>query len=696
MEITISNILIQLFIIGSVINLLFSRNSNILSCGIFGFSGREGKKANIKKLQALGLYNIQRGTDSCGYYYNGNLVKGIDDEANFSKFISQNKLTPGDLIGETFMGHTRKSTSGLNTAPNAHPHKIDNYIQTHNGVIKNIWSLCNKRGVDHSQITVDSIGLGHLIHKFGFEILNEYEGYAALAMTWMDDPTSLYLYHGASKETEKGVVFEERPLFILETAEGIYYSSMEESLKFINESKKKPYCLPHNYVYRITNGKFTNFDYEVFREEKNVKIPTYYGNVCNMNSLPFYKKEEKEVKTTAPDKEIENTAKTILHETLPIEQKIQGVYFHRGRFYNIKNHLLHGEYFIDRDGDIIDMDNVSFNTHTPEQYYFFRGVMMKSKKALDSYLKESVTLDSNFAFYISKYSKYPVANLENEGFNAMMRWKWYNNTKIYSGSFKTKFGDRTYTISGGDLKKISKYSNEEIIFNDTIDVNRADLLDSESIKKEPVDKLLLLIREWSAKKIKKDDLDILPEAFLMFIDFFNSKFALDNTSEKDIEMETEIVLSDMCKAGYTFDYYLDQLRESDFLSKENIVECFKDYEYEEVLLFDNRFLFDSSIIEELEYEDVLEQGDITIDAFGENKELSQGLEFLEDAVSQLSALEDNADLMQAVDNDLIQDVTKVCYDGITDIKRKVLSLLDTSKNEKVNTIKQKLNNIKVC
>jgi len=116
-------------------------------CGLFGFSGKPGKKASTKKGQARGLYKGQRGTDSGGYYYNGNIVKGVDDKANCSKFIVDNKFISGDLDTELFMGHTRKSTSGKNTEYNAHPHNINNYVQAHNGVIKNAWTLCNKYGI---------------------------------------------------------------------------------------------------------------------------------------------------------------------------------------------------------------------------------------------------------------------------------------------------------------------------------------------------------------------------------------------------------------------------------------------------------------------------------------------------------------------------------------------------------------------
>ena len=103
----IINLLLLSYLLGFLINLLTGRRrSNLLCCGIFGVSCPEGKKPNIKNLVILGLYNRTRGTDSCGYYYNGNIVKFIDKESDFKDFIIKNKLKPGELPYETVMCHT--------------------------------------------------------------------------------------------------------------------------------------------------------------------------------------------------------------------------------------------------------------------------------------------------------------------------------------------------------------------------------------------------------------------------------------------------------------------------------------------------------------------------------------------------------------------------------------------------------------
>ena len=74
----------------------------------------------------------------------------------------------------------------------------------------------------------------------------------------------------------------------------------------------------------------------------------------------------------------------------------------------------------------------------------------------------------NFAYFISKYSKYAVTCLEDEGTSITneVRSKWYLNEKTFTGTFKTKFGNRVYTISSGVLKKISQTYNNEKVFVD--------------------------------------------------------------------------------------------------------------------------------------------------------------------------------------------------------------------------------------
>jgi hypothetical protein len=449
-------------------------------CGLFGFSGKKGKRVNLDKLIILGLYNESRGTDSCGYYYDGNVEWGVGADAKFSNFITKTRLKPGDLKGKIFMGHTRKGTVGGSTLENAHPHVVnENYVQTHNGTIREIWKLCTDHGVDHGKIQVDSLGLAELIVKAGPKIILEaYKGSAALAFTYMNKPESLYLYHGKSKEAKYGEPLSERPLFVLFQAEGMYYSSIKESLDAINSAPEKvqPLILQHNAVHEVIEGEFSGGILKIDREENNVTNFTYSGNcqsivpIKNKNTSNNYSMKPKYSMQTGlpldPDEEV-NLNDMILQEKLPelIEENVNRIFYCKGRYYTCKryervqatekiyNLLLDGEIVINRDGFIVEGITQKLGPRE-ERCYFLSGLMMKSKDAYNALKKEGIMGMTTGTFRIlSSASKYPIIQIANhlgEGSNL-----WYHNgEKVKKDNFTPRFVGKKYKIKYGKTKQI--------------------------------------------------------------------------------------------------------------------------------------------------------------------------------------------------------------------------------------------------
>lgn len=614
-----------LFILNTIvilllISLLFSYGKPVtnLYCGIFGFSGKDGKKVSHGKLLVLGLYNRSRGTDSCGYYYNGNIVKGADKEADFKDFIVNHKFTPGELPYETVMAHTRKSTYGSNSLENAHPHNVGNYVQTHNGTLKNIWELCTRHKISHTQIHVDSIGLAHIIQKDGFQVLSEYEGYAALTMVFMDDPASLYLYHGASRDKESDkTLWEERPLFTLKTPEGLYYSSMLESLTIINNSKTiKPEILPHNEVYLIQNGSIVKSVYKVNRSEMNIPKVYVYNSKGTSNTpaaqkaLPFHEKT-----TDTKDKEIPAEKSLVLCESEPQEQITQDVYYRYGRFfttltvvedknvYSCKEALLNGVYTIDRKGIILADGEISENRY--EKYYFIRGVMLRDYKAYAACLKKHPTIEydnvANISYYLSDYSRYAVCTFPGEatGVNDSLRYIWYYKSKRFNGVSAPKFTTRTYHISNGKLDNIFAHIKGEVVYTPKkISLNNI-IIDRQQmpVEEEPeltteefYDYIKEIIDDWSDKIIDISEVASMPEVVLLYIEHYNKKYQKTEITESQKLEELGDVLRTLVNDRITFKEYCKHQFDISWVDDmKNIEDCFKEYSPSDLIELENRY-----------------------------------------------------------------------------------------------------------
>ena len=627
------NVLIVWIMLLLLSNIINKTKPNVLYCGIWGFSGKEGKKADMKKILILGLYNRTRGTDSCGYYYNGNIVKGFAKESDFKDFIVKNRITSGDVLFENMMLHARKSTYGAHTEENAHPHEVGNYVQTHNGTIKNIWTLCTAHGIVHTNIHVDSLGLAHIIEKDGFGVLNEYEGHAALTMVFKDDPQSMYLYHGASRDKVDSELWEERPLYTLETAEGLYYSSIEESLIVISNGKQVPKTLPHNGVWLVQNGVIVRDVFTVERENKNVpKTPVYEveRNVWSKggayNLLPPKQLME------LPFKGGTNATGGIFNESKPFECVSNDLYYRCGRYFTFRTTLsdknvpsftdvlMNGVFVITREGKIlVDNQNTSSKYET---YYFIRGCMMRDKdsynKIIGRYTDVFTNTTRDLAFLINRDTRYAIASLPGESVspNEIMGEKWYKDGKPFTGSVNPKFSSRVYNIKKGFLHSITNPSDEDEMFS--IDkLNSSDYIVGD-IAIESINNMLVfpkeeanvkelsgqdlndfpllpyiqeLVETWSEKVLKETDVVLIPEVVLVYLEFFFEAMCVEEIPREFTASESvNGILLYLIQTGKTLYAHLSDCDYIDaFEDIENMKDCFNAYSSEEVLLLENRY-----------------------------------------------------------------------------------------------------------
>lgn len=470
-----------------IVKLFFKTDYSVAYCGIAGFSGVKGltKEQEVKilrNLKFLAICNQTRGEDGCGLYLNGQIYKGFDDVKNkvntkkaldfFANFpLEQLKYDSTNYPNMIF--HARKSTYGAHTYNNTHPFYIESVngkkndiVLVHNGTIEKIWEMCREHDLKITDYDVDSHALAAMMDKSGVEkVLTTYKGAAALMWTKPADSATMYVFHGASKKTANGENYEERPMCYLKTAEGIYFSSMAESLWAISENPKdKVYDLEYNAVIKVTNGKFVSKK-EIPRENANVWVaPVVHRNTyvppaqSTQKPAPFQEQlpfPNTTLQTVTGNKgPVENL---IYKETKPTESFDSGrVFFYHGRYY-LGSLLISGAYLLSAKGFVLPASS-------PEGtfYYFYAGVLLKNKEAYEAVDKISKDANSflydkkqNFAFFISQYAETPVTNMDGDytdgGTTGGNYWKhaFYLDKHRVAKPFTPKFSKRAYHISAG-------------------------------------------------------------------------------------------------------------------------------------------------------------------------------------------------------------------------------------------------------
>ncbi len=208
-------------------------------CGIFGFSGK--KKANPHAIRIGLVANQTRGKQGTGVY-GKQLYKSGQKAEEFIKSSSFNNAVDSVCV----VGHTRHATCGPKDRDGAHPfvftdndwgHKI---AGTHNGFILNMDEVADDFKLDKTEVDSEFI-FKFLAHVHGdFTQLSNIEGTMALAFI-IDK--KLYLYRRKSK-----------PMFIAETPEGIYYSSIKDPFEVMGIHERDIWTLPTDVMFTFDKG----------------------------------------------------------------------------------------------------------------------------------------------------------------------------------------------------------------------------------------------------------------------------------------------------------------------------------------------------------------------------------------------------------------------------------------------------------
>lgn len=219
-------------------------------CGIFGYSG--SRPVDITKLRWLAAENQSRGYDSTGVYGN-HLYK---DKVKAKDFIQSKGFVAAVKGAKSVQGHTRAATVGTVNQANAHPFAYGEgearCVGAHNGFVipelipyyKGEASILPKDFV----MEVDSqILFAALAHTQNVDVISRIEGGMAISFMFPNQgKENLYLY-----KREKT-----RPLWIGEASDGLYYSSLDDSLKLIG--CESIFEITPNTLYTLNRGQIVD------------------------------------------------------------------------------------------------------------------------------------------------------------------------------------------------------------------------------------------------------------------------------------------------------------------------------------------------------------------------------------------------------------------------------------------------------
>ena len=270
-------------------------------CGIIGYIGDQ----NAVPILIDGLRRLEyRGYDSAGvaFIQNGKIEvrKCVGKLKNLEIMLAGEKLE--SHIG---IGHTRWATHGRPSEENAHPHRVDNIVVVHNGIIENYMELKERLIAEgrHFSSETDTEVIAHLIDKYvkqGLSLvyavqgaLKEVKGAYAIAVIREEEPDILVgarngcpLVAGLAKGSfflasdipailgyTRDMVFLDDEEIVLLTPEGLQVMDMDGNLHH-----KEPVRIMWNPVMAEKSG-YKHFMLKEIHEQPRAIMDTLRGRI---------------------------------------------------------------------------------------------------------------------------------------------------------------------------------------------------------------------------------------------------------------------------------------------------------------------------------------------------------------------------------------------------------------------------------
>ena len=458
---------------------IFKPKIDALYCGIGGYIGNNFNKY---KFNILGLYNDSRGGDSCGIFINNDGVNSVhyghDKTKLYKNFVELGGLKDVNLEAPNFaLLHCRKASVGGISLATAQPVVIRDeneeivFSMIHNGTLINYKEFAVKYDVDFMLSETDSQIFCKTVFKAGYKVLSEYDGAGAFVF-WdkRDGDDTIKVFKGASLFYENDTaLYIERPLFCINDKNSYWFSSMPESLEFINDTNSKIEPVKSNTLITIKNGKVIGED-KINRSDRKQsdKLAINWEKQRELN-----KKNYLPAQTSFTEDDYEDIWGDNWNRNTPqyssayrISEKTNKIatstYISKDKIYfNVD-----GLYYLNGlpcDGPI-ECTPAGFTDVTmvkKDMYYFVMGVLMYS---YFDYLCASQFVSQNFAqedcveMYLAPYSPTPVPwNYADGTLVGFTEFYHYNerikDTELFNGSFEPFFNFKKdkYIVNSGEI-----------------------------------------------------------------------------------------------------------------------------------------------------------------------------------------------------------------------------------------------------
>lgn len=452
-------------------------------CGITGFIG---KKVDLGKMKILGIFNDTRGKHSCGIYFDGKTIHGVDKLARMPDLLAATKISK-IANPKIMLMHSRSATMGDHTKFNAHPITITqdsdgNYLTNkgegepllvgvHNGRIENYWDMRNdsKKELTEKEFNIDSKILfgALLLNKDNPKrILEAYKGAASLIYTL--DQKSLLVFRGAAGSEE------ERPLYFLREPEGCYFSSLEEPLKIIKTGDNEPETLKENILFRVTAEGY-EVVVEVVRKKEVKAHQNNHNNMCSSrgsyddeNESCFPYPHQNVANRSSNVRSVATTTSNILVMALKeLDRKTVNSPYGEVRFedfrYKKNGILLNGRVNISNKG-------VMGVPGTPE-YWFYEGILVDKAGYIEIAHKMLDTISDVF-IPLSHIARYPIFSTKlDDIFRNKKEYDYITyKGKVFDGVIMPMFCDHYYLVKQGVFteKRPRQLKTPEIVLEDQV------------------------------------------------------------------------------------------------------------------------------------------------------------------------------------------------------------------------------------